>query len=392
MTAIDVTDNVISFDAAPAVQRVEATSRRVQQPQSSADLVSLAIGEPDFDTPQRIVEAAYDSAARGRTHYAPMAGDPALRERLASEVSTLRGRPTPASEILVTQGGTAGLSAAILATVGPGDRVVIPDPTYSLYADLVSLAGGIAVHVPLGEDLHWDLPALREALPGARLFAFCNPGNPTGIVHSRAELDALAEMLDGTDTIVLADEAYSALSFTEQPFTSALQVPLLEGRTVYCQTFSKNYAMTGWRVGYLWGPAEIIAAATRVHGTFNGSLNTFVQDAAIVALDECAEDIERMRASYLRRRDLMRAALVEVPGLELSEPEGAFYFFPRFTAPLSSIEMVAYLRERGVAVRPGSEFGPGGEGRLRLSYAASDDAIETGVARMAEAMRTIRSS
>lgn len=224
------------------------------------------------------------------------------------------------------------------------------------------------------------------------MFVFCNPGNPTGIVHSRAEIEALAQLVADSDTLVLADEAYSALSFTDEPFVSALEIPALEGRLIYCQTFSKNYAMTGWRVGYLWAPRAVIEAATRVHGTFNGSLNTFVQDAAIVALDECDDDVARMRASYLRRRDLMRAELASVPGLELSEPEGAFYFFPRFDAPMTSDEMVAYLRERGVAVRPGSEFGPNGEGRIRLSYAASDDAIRTGVARLADAMAALRSS
>lgn len=380
------------FAPSPAVARVESTSRRVQQPQSSADLVSLAMGEPDFDTPERIVQAALTAASRGRTHYAPLAGERALRERLAAEVGALRALDTDPADVLVTQGGTAGLAAAILAIAGPGDRVVIPDPTYSLYADLVSMAGATAVHVPLADDLHWDLDALRAALPGAKLFVFCNPGNPTGIVHSRAELEALAEMVAGTETVVLSDEAYSTLWFTTEPFTSALQVPALEGRTVYCQTFSKSYAMTGWRVGFLWGPPEIVAAATRVHGTFNGSVNTFVQDAAVVAFDECADDIVRMRESYLRRRSLMREALERVPGLTLSEPEGAFYFFPRYDADLSSVEMVAHLRERGVAVRPGAEFGPSGEGRLRLSYAASDAAIVAGVERMADAMAALRSS
>lgn len=390
MTAIDLA--AVPFAPAPAVQRVEATSRRVQQPASSADLVSLAVGEPDFDTPERIVAAAHEAAARGRTHYAPMAGDPELRRRLADRIAALRGAPVEASDVLVTQGGTAGLSAAILASVGPGDRVVIPDPTYSLYADLVSMAGGVAVHVPLADDLHWDLDALRAALPGARLFVFCNPGNPTGIVHSRAEIDALGDMLVGTETLVLADEAYSALSFTEEPFTSSLQVASLQDRLIYCQTFSKNYAMTGWRVGYLWGPRAVIEAATRVHGTFNGSLNTFVQDAAVVALEQCDDDVERMRASYLARREIMREALQAVPGLQLSEPEGAFYFFPRFDDAMTSDEMVAYLREQGVAVRPGSEFGPSGEGRIRLSYAASEDAIRTGVARLGRALAALRSS
>lgn len=382
----------LDFTASPAVARVNAVSRRVQQPQSTPDLVSLAVGEPDFDTPERIVQAGLASASRGRTHYAPMAGEPALRHRLAAEVSALRGIPAEPRDVLVTQGGTAGLAAAILAIVGPGDRVAIPDPTYSLYADLVAMAGGIAVPVPLRDDLHWDLNALAAGVRDARLFVFCNPGNPTGIVHTRAELEALSDLLEGTDTIVLADEAYATLTFTAEPFMSALEVPGLEGRTVYCQTFSKSYAMTGWRVGYLWGPRPIIEAATRVHGTFNGSVNTFVQDAAIVALDECADDRDRMTEAYARRRALMRDALSAVPGLTLSEPEGAFYFFPRYDADLSSVEMVAYLRERGVAVRPGSEFGAHGEGRLRLSYAASEEAIVLGVERMAAAFDALRSS
>lgn len=390
MTTHILNTSVVEFAPSPAVARVEATSRRVQQPQSSADLVSLAMGEPDFDTPARIVEAGLAAASRGRTHYAPLAGDAVLRQRIAAEIEGLRGISTDPEDVLVTQGGTAGLAAAILALVGPGDRVAIPDPTYSLYADLVSMAGATAVHIPLRDDLHWDLDALAAGIRGARLFVFCNPGNPTGIVHTREELDALAAMLEGTDTIVLADEAYATLTFTDTPFTSALQIAALEGRTVYCQTFSKSHAMTGWRVGYLWGPTAMIRAATRVHGTFNGSVNTFVQDAAVVALDECGADIVRMRDTYARRRGLMRDALSAVPGLELSEPEGAFYFFPRYRSELPSVEMVAYLREHGVAVRPGAEFGPSGEGRLRLSYAASDDAIATGVQRMAAALGALR--
>lgn len=379
-----------AFSPSAAVARVEAVSRRVQQPQSSADLVSLAMGEPDFDTPTRIIEAGLAAAARGRTHYAPLAGEASLRERIAAEIEALRGGPADPGDVLVTHGGTAGLAAAILALAGPGDRVAIPDPTYSLYADLVSMAGATAVHVPLRSDLHWDLDALAAGLRGARLFVFCNPGNPTGIVHTREELEALAALLEGTDTIVLADEAYATLTFTGTPFTSALQIPALDGRTVYCQTFSKSHAMTGWRIGYLWGPTAMIRAATRVHGTVNGSVNTFVQDAAVVALDECHDDVARMREAYARRRSLMRDALSAVPGLELSEPEGAFYFFPRYRSQLPSVDMVAHLREHGVAVRPGAEFGPSGEGRLRLSYAASDEAIVTGVQRMGVALRALR--
>ncbi|MBF4588278.1 pyridoxal phosphate-dependent aminotransferase [Curtobacterium sp. VKM Ac-2887] len=379
-----------AFRAAQSVQRVTAASRRVQQPQSSGDLVSLAMGEPDFATPLQVVEAAATALRAGRTHYSPLYGEPALRSALADRIGALADRSIDTNDILVTHGGTGGLTAAILAIVDPGDRVVIPDPTYSLYADLISMAGGIVVPVPLQPDLHWDLDALDVALVGAKLFIFCNPGNPTGIVHSRAELERLGAALEGTDTIVISDEAYADLTFTGEAFTSTLEVSSLVDRTVYCQTFSKSYAMTGWRVGYLWGPNAIIAAAARVHNTANGSMNTAVQDAALVALESCADDIARMRDAYGRRRALMADGLATVPGLDVSSPEGAFYLFPRYDLDIPSVEIVARLRDAGVAVRPGSEFGAAGEHHLRLSYAASDDAIKAGVARLATAFGALR--
>lgn len=379
-----------TFRPAESVQRIVTASRRVQQPQSSGDLVSLAMGEPDFATPPQVIEAASAALRAGRTHYSPLYGEPALRASLADRIGALAGRPVDAGDVLITHGGTGGLTAAILAIVNPGDRVVIPDPTYSLYADLISMAGGIAVPVPLQADLHWDLDALDAALLGAKLFVFCNPGNPTGIVHSRDELERLGAALTGTDTIVISDEAYADLTFTGQPFTSALEVASLVERTVYCQTFSKSYAMTGWRVGYLWGPSEVIAAAARVHNTANGSMNTAVQDAALVALETCGEDIARMHDAYSRRRALMADGLEMIPGLDVSSPEGAFYLFPRYDLDIPSVDLVARLRDAGVAVRPGAEFGAAGEHHLRLSYAASDDAIEAGVARLAAAFGALR--
>lgn len=380
-----------AFTSSAAVARIEAASRRVQQPQSSGSLVSLAMGEPNFDTPVHVVEAASAALAAGRTHYSPLYGEPTLREALAARISSLLGDEASAADVLITHGGTGGLGATILGLVDPGDRVVLPDPTYSLYADLISMAGGVAVPVPLQTDLHWDLDRLADALVGAKLFVFCNPGNPTGIVHTADELAALGSFLDGTDTIVVSDEAYADLNFTDRPFTSALQVPSLAGRTIYCQTFSKSYAMTGWRVGYLWGPTDLIAAAARVHNTINGSMNTAVQDAALVALETCGPDIARMRESYAARRELMGAGLAKIPGLTLSNPEGAFYFFPKYELSVPSSELVAALRHFGVAVRPGGEFGAAGEGHLRISYAASDEAISEGVARLATGFDALRS-
>ncbi|AEM85682.1 pyridoxal phosphate-dependent aminotransferase [Streptomyces violaceusniger] len=378
------------FATAEAVARIAAASRRTQQPQSRADLVSLAMGEPDFDTPRPVTEAAHASLRAGRTHYSPLLGEPALREALAEKLTGLAGTAVSAADILITQGGTAGLAASILGIVNPGDKVVIPDPTYSLYADLVSMAGATVVPVPLAPDLHWDLDRLADALTGARLFVFCNPGNPTGIVHSREELEALAELLDATSTIVISDEAYSDLDYTGRPFTSAISLDGLRDRTVYCQTFSKSYAMTGWRVGYLWGPSALIQASARIHNTFNGSVNTFVQDAALAAVRSCDEDVARMREAYEQRRDIMRTELAAIPGLTLSSPEGAFYQFPCYDLDLPSVEVVAALRAHGVAVRPGSEFGAQGEGHLRLSYAASAQAITEGVRRLAEGLSALR--
>ncbi|MGA5900359.1 pyridoxal phosphate-dependent aminotransferase [Streptomyces venetus] len=378
------------YDTADAVARIVAASRRTQQPQSRGDLVSLAMGEPDFDTPEKVTAAAQASLRAGRTHYSPLLGEPALREALAAKLTATAGTPASAADILITQGGTAGLSASILGIVDPGDKVVVPDPTYSLYGDLVAMAGGTVVPVPLAPDLHWDLDRLADALDGAKLFVFCNPVNPTGIVHSREELDALARLLDGTPTIVIADEAYSDLDYTGRPFTSAISIDGLRERTVYCQTFSKSYAMTGWRVGYLWGPPQLIQASARVHNTFNGSVGTFVQDAALVAVESCDEDVARMRAAYEKRGELMRGELATIPGLTLSAPEGAFYQFPRYDIDLPSVEVVAALRTHGVAVRPGSEFGACGEGHLRLSYAASPQSITEGVRRLAAGLSALR--
>jgi len=378
------------FTASEAVRRIERTSLRVQQPASSGGMVSLAMGEPDFDTPPRIIEAAAAALKSGYTHYAPLLGDQALCQALADDVSARSGNPVRAGEILVTHGGTAGLAAAILSIVNPGDRVVIPDPTYSLYADLVNMAGGICIPMPCRADLHWDLARLATVMEGAKLFIFCNPGNPTGIVHDREEIDALGRLANRYNTLVIADEAYSDLVFTERPFTSVLQVPAFTGRTLFCQTFSKSYAMTGWRVGYLAGPAEMIAAAARVHNSVNGSVNSAVQRAALVALTECQDDIKRMYDVYRQRRLLMIDGLSSIPELTLNEPEGAFYCFPAYSLPVPAIDMVSLLREQGVAVRPGSEFGAAGEGHLRLSYAASSETINEGIRRLKRGLAGLR--
>ncbi len=377
------------FHPSAAVTRVEQATLRVQQPSSTGGLISLAMGEPDLPTPAQITAAMTDALAAGYTHYAHLLGDPELRTEIAARVGHRAARPTDPGQVLITHGGSGGLAAAISAIVDPGDVVVLPDPTYSLYADAVHLAGGTTRPVASRADLHWDLDRLADALGGAKLFVFCNPCNPTGIVHTRAELAALAEILAGTDTLVLADEAYADLVYDGAPFVSTLQVEELAERLVYCQTFSKSYAMTGWRVGYLVAEPAVIKAAARVHNTVNGSMNTAVQRAALVALRTADADIAAMRDDYAGRRRLMLDELAHVDRITFDPPEGAFYVFPRYAADRPSLEVTRMLREHGVAVRPGSEYGVGGEGHVRLSYAASRENITVGVERLAKALAAL---
>ncbi|MEV4286308.1 aminotransferase class I/II-fold pyridoxal phosphate-dependent enzyme [Nonomuraea bangladeshensis] len=369
----------------PPASRIEDLRRQSRRPAlapAPPGAVSLAMGEPDFPTPAPVIEAAAAALRAGHTHYADQKGLPELRAALASRLPGRPGRAWTADDIVVTHGATAALAAVVLAMIGPGDRVVVPEPAYSLYADLVVLAGGTVDFVPLAADLHWDLDALAAALPGAAMMIFSNPSNPTGIVHREQELKALGDLLDGSDTLVVSDEAYHRLVYPGHVMTSALEVDSLRDRTVYVQTFSKTYAMTGWRVGYLTGPREVVDATAHVHRTHNGSLNTAVQHAALAALDLPDGVVDAMVERYRRRRELVVGRLSGVPGLRLVPPEGAFYGFLRYDAGLPSEAVARELAERKVLVRAGAEYGPSGEGHVRISFAASEDDLRTGLARI----------
>lgn len=366
----------MNFTPSAAVRRVASTSKRPAMGPAPAGTVSLAMGEPNFDTPEPIIDAAVAALLAGETHYADQNGLILLRELLAEKVSAQGSMDFGAHQVLVSHGATAGLASVILGTVGPGDRVIIPEPSYSLYADLVELAGGTPVMVGAAPDMHWDLKALGRELTDAAMIVFSNPCNPTGIIHTREELEFLGEALAGTDTIVLADEAYDAIVYEPSVFVSALAVKSLAERTIYCQTLSKTYAMTGWRIGYVAGPVDMIAAASRVHRTINGSVNTAVQLASCKALETNPQVIDNMVESYRERRDLLRDLLSDVPELTLYDIDGTFYLFVRYEADLSSEQVTAELREAGLLVRAGSEYGPSGEGHIRLSFATDPSSIE----------------
>lgn len=365
---------------APTVAALVAGTRRSPNLTSRTATLSLALGEPDDDPPEVVLTAMLEALRCGHTRYVDFAGDPELRDAIAATLPTSSGEYTRA-EVVVTHGAAAGLSATIAGLVGSGDRVVFPDPTYSLYADLVRLAGAEPVPVPTLPDHHLDLDALAHALPGARAFVYCSPCNPTGAVYRRDELAAIGEMLEGTATAVVSDEAYADLDYTGA-FTCALDVPALAERTVLVRTFSKTYAMTGFRVGHVVARRPLIEHVAAVHRTFNGSVNAAVQRAALAALRAGAAIVDPMRERYRRRRDVLLAALREIPELHTVEPEGAFYVFPRVLTDRSSADVAAELAAAGVRVRAGSEFGIGGAGHLRLAYAADEPVLRAAAERI----------
>ncbi|MCW2599262.1 MAG: aspartate aminotransferase [Frankiales bacterium] len=370
------------FRQSQAIERVARASLRPAGGLQPPGTVSLAQGEPDFPTPEPIVEALERAVRDGYTRYGDMDGDPELRETIAENAARLSGTPYTGRSVLVSHGGAAAITAAILATVNPGDRVVLPEPTYSLYLDAVQLAGGQPVFVPNHADHHLDFDRLQAALDQARMVVLCNPVNPTGAVFGREELQRLGECLSGTDTLLLADEAYADIVYDGQPFTSSLEVDSLQERLIYVQTMSKTYAMTGWRVGYVVADEAITASIRHVHRTMNSSINAAVQRAALEAIRLGPDLAAPMLAAYQERRDYVMARIDKMERLEAHQPDGAFYVFARHFSDLPASQVIERLLAGGVAVRSGPEFGPSGEGHIRLSYAASLEKLEEGLNRI----------
>jgi aspartate aminotransferase len=363
---------------------VQELARHSQRPMGKPgpEVISLSVGDPDFPTPEHISQALTDAVAAGATHYAAPMGDPELREALAEQVTEYANRPYSADHVLVTHGGSGALAATILATVDPGQRVIVPQPTYSLYADLVRLAGGEVVFVGHRDDLHLDLQGIADAAPGARMVVICNPCNPTGAVYTRRELEELADIAAEHDLLVISDEAYDHLVFDGVQYASALEIDELAERLIYVQTFSKTYAMCGWRIGYMSASREIVQAAGRIHRTLTGPLNSAVQRAAVVALSEPGDWTERMRREYQARRDIIVRMLKGVEGLEVRPPDGTFYAFLKYRTSKPALEVARLALEDGVSVRPGSEFGPDGEGFIRIAFSTERTRLIEGMERL----------
>jgi aminotransferase len=355
------------------------------------DVISLGIGEPDFTTPKPIMEAGKKSLQMGETHYTSNAGKTELREAIASHLQSSYGiNYDPGDEVLVTVGVSEALYLACTAILDPGDEVIVPTPCFVSYQAEVLLAGGIPVEVPslYENQFALDPTDIRNAItPRTKAILIGYPNNPTGAVVSRDILLEVARIAEEYDLVVISDEIYDRLVYR----VKHVCFPTLENareRTILLGGFSKDYAMTGWRIGYAAAPAAFIKGLVRVHQYTVMSAPTIAQDAALEALKVGEPYVQEMLAEYDRRRKLIVTGFNRL-GLDTFEPRGAFYAFPRISKTGMGDEAFAekLLNEEHVAVVPGSSFGPGGEGFVRCSYATSYEKIEEALRRMENFMR-----
>jgi len=355
------------------------------------DVISLGIGEPDFVTPEPIVQAGIRSLQAGETHYTSNSGIFELRQAIADRMKKLYGVSyDPASEIVVTVGVSEALYMAMTALLDPGDEVIIPTPCFVAYQAEVLLAGGTPIELPTyAEDNFQVRPAaLRAAItPRTKAILIGYPNNPTGAAAERDALQEIARIAEQHDLVVVSDELYDRLVYGVQHVCFA-SLPGSWERTVLLGGFSKNYAMTGWRVGFAAAPSGILNGLLRVHQYTIMSAPTMSQVAALEALQNGDVYVEQMRAEYDRRRQLIVGGLNTL-GLHTFEPRGAFYAFPSVAAAGMTDEEFAQklLEEERVAVVPGSSFGAGGEGFVRCSYATAYEKIEEALHRMERFMR-----
>jgi aminotransferase len=345
------------------------------------DVISLTIGEPDFTTPERITRAAIESLEAGETHYTANGGMLELRELIAANLQDRYGVAyDPRTELVITVGASEGVDASLRATLNPGDEVVYHEPCFVAYAPCIQLAGGVAVPVSTTKATDFRVTAEMIAAaitPRTKGIFLGYPNNPTGAVLDRAELEAIGRVADEHDLLVYSDEIYDRLVYGSHDHTAFSSLPGMRDRTVLLGGFSKSYAMTGWRIGYVAAPAALMEGIAKVHQYGIMCAPTAAQFAAIEALRSGEEALQGMRAEYDRRRRYMTDRFNQI-GLECFEPMGAFYCFPRVSDATGLDETAfaeALLAEERVGVVPGTAFGPSGAGHVRVCYATAFEQI-----------------
>lgn len=370
-----------AFEVLARARALEAQGREV---------VHLEIGEPDFDTPQHIIDAACKALNSGYTHYTPSAGIPELRQAIAEEMSRTRGIPVEPENVVVTPGGKPIMFYAILALAEPGDEVIYPNPGFPIYESMINFTGAKPVPIPLREEYNFafDIDEFKKLVTDkTRLIIINSPHNPTGGILDKETLHEIAKIAMERDIPVLSDEIYDRILYDGE-FHSIASIPGMQERTIILNGFSKTYAMTGWRLGYGVMPKDFAVHITRLMTNSNSCTNAATQIAGIAALKGPQDDVDRMVAAFRERRDVIVNGLNQIPGVSCVLPKGAFYAFPNIKGTgMGSKALADYLlNEAGVACLSGTSFGAYGEGYLRLSYANSVENIKKALARMADAI------
>lgn len=366
------------------------------------DVINMSVGEPDFNTPDVIKEAAKKAIDENYSKYSPVSGYPDLRKAIAEKLKKENGLDYTASEVIVGTGGKQGVCNAVLALVNPGDEVIIPAPYWVSYPQMVKLAGGTPVIVNAGFEQNFKMtPAQLEAAitPKTKMLILCSPSNPTGSVYTAEELKALAEVVKKhEDLFVLADEIYEHINYVGC-HASIAQIEGMKERTIIANGVSKAYAMTGWRIGFLAAPEWIVKGCNKLQGQYTSGTCSVSQRAALAAYEADQACVEEMRVAFERRRDLIVSLAKDIPGLEVNVPEGAFYLFPKCSSFYgkstgdrtinNSTELALYLLEEAhVATVGGDAFGD--PECFRMSYATSDDNIREALRRIKEALGRLK--
>lgn len=358
------------------------------------DVVHLEIGEPDFDTPKNIKEAAVKALYAGYTHYVSAAGIPELREAIAEYISRTRNIEVDPDEVVVTPGAKPIMFFSILALVNPGEEVMYPNPGFPIYESVINFVGAKPVSIPLKEenDFRFDPEYVKENITkNTKMIILNSPENPTGGVLTREDLKAVADCIaNRDDVLVLSDEVYDNLIY-EGEHESIASLPGMKEKTILLNGFSKTYAMTGWRLGYGVMRKDLAQKVTQLMINSNSCTCAFVQMAGIEALKGPQDEPARMVAEFKKRREVMVSGLNNIKGITCRKPRGAFYVFPNITGTgLDCRKLSDYLlNSAGVAVLPGTAFGQYGEGYLRLSFANSIENIEKALDRISEAVKNL---
>ncbi len=362
------------YRSAQRVESIDLSGIRKLFDVAGPGSVNLGIGQPDFDTPDHIKEAAIRAIKDGMTGYTPNAGIPELRDAISAKLGRENDIRCTPENILVTAGGSEALHLIMQALVNPGERVLVPDPGFVSYVPLARIAGGIPVGYPMDETLHIDVEKAKELMDGARMFILNSPSNPTGMVESEDSIRALVEYASDHDVTIVSDEVYEHLIFEGRHYSAARY----GDDVITVNATSKTYAMTGWRLGFLAAPEAYIGQCLKVHQYCQACATSIAQYAAVAAYTGDQSAVAGMREQYRHRRDLLYNGMTQI-GHEFPRPEGTFYMF----VPLGT-DRIERAVANGVLIVPGASFGENAKEYARMSYATSEENLNTALSRLAE--------